>query len=95
MVKNQSRSKRHIPQRTCVACHTKRPKRDLVRLVQPAEGKIIVDESGKLNGRGAYLCRQRACWENALARHLLDRALRQTLNDEELDVLRAYLVNLP
>lgn len=48
--------KGHIPERTCVACRTKAPKRELIRFV--ARGcEIILDEKGSLPGRGAYLCR--------------------------------------
>ncbi len=93
MANNQP--KRHIPERTCVACRAKRPKRELVRIVRTPEGIIAVDENGKLNGRGAYLCRQRVCWERALAHHSLDRALKYTLTKEGLDTLHSYLVNLP
>ena len=95
MANNQPKPKRHIPERTCVACRVKRPKRELLRIVRTPAGTIAVDENGKLNGRGAYLCRQRACWERALARHILDRALRCTLARTGLDTLHSYLVNLP
>lgn len=89
------RPKRHIPERTCVACRVKRPKRELLRVVRTPEGTVVVDETGKANGRGAYLCRQRSCWERALSRHILDHALRCTLTKEDLDILNSYLVNWP
>ena len=44
-----------IPMRTCVVTHEKCEKRQLIRVVRDPNGKVIVDESGKLNGRGAYL----------------------------------------
>lgn len=87
---------RQIPERTCVACRTTRPKRALVRIVSLAEGgDVIVDETGKRNGRGAYLCRQRTCWEQALRRHILDHALRVTLSPEATATLLAYAQTLP
>jgi len=90
----RSPRRKHIPQRTCVACRTARPKRELVRIVRTPEGDIIVDETGKQNGRGAYLCRARACWETALSGGLLKRALRANVTEETEASLREYAANL-
>lgn len=78
MTKKQARGPRpkHVPQRTCIACRRTDAKRGLVRLVRDAEGHVALDPSGKRAGRGAYICRDRACWEQALKRHGLERALR-------------------
>ena len=89
------RRRRHVPQRTCVACRAARPKRELVRIVRTPEGTVLVDESGKRSGRGAYLCRQQVCWESALSQHKLDRALKVTVPAETIDRLREYAVELP
>lgn len=67
---------KHIPVRTCVACRRTDAKRGLFRLVRDAAGHVAVDPSGKRAGRGAYLCHDPACWEQALKRHGLERALR-------------------
>jgi hypothetical protein len=53
-----------------------KPKRELVRLVGTAEGKIIIDPSRRKPGRGAYLCFNPQCWEVGLKKGKLDRALR-------------------
>ncbi len=66
---------KHIPQRMCIACRQGDAKRALVRLVRVPEGRVEIDLTGKRNGRGAYLCRARACWEMALKRHSIERAL--------------------
>jgi predicted RNA-binding protein YlxR (DUF448 family) len=87
--------RKHVPQRTCVACRTVRPKRELVRIVRTPEGAVIVDETGKRSGRGAYLCRRRDCWEMALARRQLERALKVTLTAETEAQLRKYASGLP
>ena len=87
--------RKHIPQRTCVACRTVRPKRALIRIVRTPEGEVRVDEKGKQSGRGAYLCAQRVCWEEALKRRRLDTALRTTLDEATVDALRAYARALP
>ena len=64
-----------LPTRTCVGCRTARPKRELVRLVRQLSGEAVVDPSGKLNGRGAYVCPDEACWTLAERRRGLERAL--------------------
>ena len=53
---------KHAPQRTCVGCRTTSSKRAFVRVVRTPEGTVEVDESGRRNGRGAYLCAQATCW---------------------------------
>ena len=50
-----------IPLRTCIACKEEMPKRDMLRIVRNAEGEIRLDFSGKLPGRGAYICDKEAC----------------------------------
>ena len=72
-----------------------RPKRDLVRVVRLTEGGVVVDETGKRNGRGAYLCRQRSCWTLALKRGGLNRGLHTILTPEEVASLQAYAALLP
>ena len=78
---------KHQPQRSCVACRAKRDKRALTRLVF-AQGKLRVDESGKMDGRGAYLCGDAQCWRQAATRPLLNKALRRDLSQDDRDYLR-------
>ena len=95
MARNKQNPKqRHVPQRTCVACRQTRAKRDLIRVVLLAEGGIAVDESGKRNGRGAYLCRDQACWEQAIKRGSLSRALHAGLQPEDVSMLEAFAQSL-
>lgn len=67
---------KHVPVRMCVACRRTDVKRGLFRLVRDADGRVAVDPTGKRAGRGAYLCHDPACWEQALKRRGLERALR-------------------
>lgn len=85
---------KHIPQRTCVGCREVKPKREMVRIVRTPEGKIVVDERGKLNGRGAYICNKRTCWEAVLTGSQLNRALNVEIGETEEQVLRAYMDTL-
>lgn len=81
---------RHIPQRTCVACRTTSDKREFVRIVRIAEGTVVADPTGKRDGRGAYLCARRACWEDALKKDRLGRALRTAISPADREELRRY-----
>lgn len=91
----QPQRRKHVPQRTCVACRVVRSKRELVRIVRTPEGAVVVDETGKRSGRGAYLCRQRSCWETAMARRQLEQALNVTLTSESQALLQEYAIGLP
>ena len=83
--------KKHQPQRTCIVCRTVHDKRALVRLVRTPEGTVIIDPTGKANGRGAYLCQNPACWERGLHKKVLANALKTTLSTENVETLRTYL----
>ncbi len=85
----------HIPERTCVACRARGQKRGLIRLVRTPEGQVLVDPTGRRPGRGAYLCAAQPCWDAALKRKALNRALRTVLTAEEVAALRAYAQTLP
>ncbi|HJM75603.1 MAG TPA: YlxR family protein [Dehalococcoidia bacterium] len=83
-------SNRRQPQRTCVVCREPRDKRDLVRLVRTSEGRVQLDERGRMPGRGAYLCHEGACWRQALEGRSLASALRTVLLADDLAALHAY-----
>lgn len=54
-------AEKKIPMRTCIACRQEKPKREMLRVVKNAEGEIRLDFSGRLPGRGAYLCNSKDC----------------------------------
>jgi predicted RNA-binding protein YlxR (DUF448 family) len=78
---------KRVPIRTCVVCREKAGKRELVRVVRTEAG-VIVDPSGKVNGRGAYLCEREGCWERAVTSDVLNKALRTMLTAEDRERLR-------
>lgn len=84
------RRPKHIPQRTCVACRDKEAKRQFVRIVRTPEHRVEIDPTGKKNGRGAYLCTRRSCWDKAVTGNVLERALKVTLDQETRDTLHRY-----
>ncbi len=77
--------------RMCVACREMKPKKELIRVVRTPEGEIVADETGRKNGRGAYLCRSEACLNKALKIRALDRALEQPLSEAAVDALRQVI----
>jgi predicted RNA-binding protein YlxR (DUF448 family) len=85
--------RKHIPQRMCVACRQSQDKKTLVRIVRTPEG-VFVDETGKRQGRGAYLHADPSCWEMGINRGLA-KALKTTLSDLDRERLRAYLDSQP
>lgn len=87
---------KHVPQRTCIACRKVDAKRGLRRLVRVDVQRVVVDPTGKRAGRGAYLCAERNCWEVALKRAAIERALKiSTLDPEDRQALAAYAATLP
>lgn len=86
---------KHVPQRTCVACRQVKNKRELVRIVRTPDFHVLVDETGKRAGRGAYLCRSASCWRLALEKGALSRALNVGLTAEQASELRRFMASLP
>jgi predicted RNA-binding protein YlxR (DUF448 family) len=85
----KSKRQRRTPQRMCVVCRSTADKRSLTRLVRAPDDGVQVDPTGKQNGRGAYLCDQRSCWERALTTDVLAKALRTTLTTADRERIRA------
>ncbi len=73
--------------RRCVGCMTSKPKQDLIRLVLQDETALQIDETGKANGRGVYLCKQKDCFEKAKKRKAINRSLKSNINEEQLNHL--------
>ncbi|HSH34994.1 RNase P modulator RnpM [Schnuerera sp.] len=67
--------KKKIPLRKCVACNESKPKKELIRVVKDKDGNIDVDLTGKINGRGAYICSDSNCLSKVKKNKKLDKAL--------------------
>jgi len=91
----KSHRPRHVPERTCVACRARRDKRLLIRVGWRSDAGVVVDASGKGPGRGAYLCRRRACWRDAKVGARLGRALKVTFTAEDLARLAVFADTMP
>ena len=77
-----------IPQRTCVLTKEKLDKKELIRIVRTPEQNVVVDETGKLNGRGAYLKKDLEVINKAQEKHILDKILNVKVDDNVFDELR-------
>ena len=71
-----------IPMRTCIACRGEKPKKEMLRIVKNAAGEIRLDFSGKLAGRGAYICNDPACVKKLSKARLLHKAFSADVPDE-------------
>ena len=77
-----------IPQRTCALTKEKLDKKDLIRIVRTPEQNVVVDETGKLNGRGAYLKKDFEVINKAQEKHILDKILNVKVDDSVFDELK-------
>lgn len=77
-----------IPMRQCVGCGEMRNKREMMRVLKSAEGPIVLDTTGKKNGRGAYLCRTKECLHRARKNKGLERSLKMAIPDEIYENLK-------
>ena len=82
---------KQIPMRSCVVTREKLPKQELIRVVRTPEGNVIVDITGKANGRGAYLKKDREVFLKAKQKHVLDKVLETDVKEEVFDELNKLI----
>ncbi|MBE6766896.1 MAG: YlxR family protein [Ruminococcaceae bacterium] len=80
-----------IPMRMCVGCGEMKPKSELVRVVKTTEGEIKLDKTGKLNGRGAYICREEKCLLAAQKAKRFEKAFSSAVPEAELEKIAEEL----
>ena len=81
---------RKIPQRKCIVCGKLSEKKDLLRIVKNKEEGILIDESGKVNGRGAYVCKNEECIRGLRRTNKLNQAFKMKIEDDIYEELEAY-----
>ena len=79
-------------QRRCMACNTKKNKYDLIRIVKNKKGKILVDKTGKLNGRGAYICNNIECLEKVIKTNRISRVLKSDTEQKIYENIRGVII---
>lgn len=80
-----------IPLRTCVVTREKLPKAELLRIVRTPEGEVLVDETGKMNGRGAYIKRDVQVLEQAKKKKILERHLECSMEESVYEDIKEKL----
>ena len=83
---------RKVPQRMCVGCQELMGKKELIRIVRTPENHIELDPTGKKSGRGAYICANEECLAKAIKGKRLEKAFKQAISPEVIEVLRQGLV---
>ena len=81
-----------IPIRTCIGCGEGKPKRELIRIVKTTEGEVLIDTTGKKNGRGAYICPNITCLEKAIKTKRLSKAFEMQIENDLYDKLKDQIV---
>lgn len=81
-----------VVQRMCMGCNTKKDKRELIRIVASKDGNISIDKTGKLSGRGAYICDNIECLEKVIKTKRLERALEKNISEEIYNELRGVII---
>jgi len=76
------KTKSKIPMRQCTGCREMKSKKEMIRVLKTAENEIVLDTTGKKNGRGAYLCFSRDCLEKAIKSRGLERSLKAPIPEE-------------
>lgn len=82
-----------IPMRQCVGCGEMKEKKTLIRIIRTPEGRIILDRTGRANGRGAYICDDPACLAAARKRKSLNRAFKMQVPEEVYEELTRSIEN--
>ena len=77
-----------VPNRTCIGCNTQKTKKELIRIVKNAQGEIKVDKTGKLPGRGAYICNNSECLEKAVRSKRLEKSFEMKIEEDIYEQLR-------
>lgn len=81
------------PQRTCMGCNEKKNKKDLVRIVKNKNNNINIDRTGKMEGRGAYICDNIQCLEKIIKSKRIERIFEMKISEEVYENLRGVIID--
>ena len=81
------------PQRTCMGCNQKKDKKDLIRIVKNKDNEINIDRTGKMPGRGAYICDDIQCLENLIKTKRLEKVFDIKISNEIYEKLRGVILD--
>ena len=84
-------SVKKIPLRKCIGCNEMKNKKEMIRVLKTTDNEIVLDTTGKKNGRGAYLCFSKECLKNAMKSKGLERSLKMHITQELYESLEREL----
>ena len=79
-----------IPLRKCIGCQEMKPKKELIRIVKNKENEILIDKTGKANGRGTYVC-SNECIKKVIKKRILDKVFSEKIDDELYNKLESEI----
>ena len=82
---------KRLPQRMCIGCNTKRDKKDLIRIVKNKNEEITIDLTGKMEGRGTYICKREECLNKAIKNKRMSRTFEIEISDSIYNNLRNFI----
>ena len=80
-------SVKKIPLRQCIGCGEMKSKKEMIRVIKTAEGEVLLDATGRKNGRGAYLCPSMECFKKAVKGRGLERSFKMAIPREVYETL--------
>ncbi len=83
-----------IPLRKCTGCQEMKNKREMIRILRTPEGEIVLDMTGRRNGRGAYVCRSMDCFEKAVRNRGIERSLKVKLPEQTYGNLKKEIESI-
>ncbi len=83
--------KKKIPLRKCTGCGEMKPKKELVRVVKTPDGDVLIDLTGRVNGRGAYICHDVNCLRTARKSKRIEKSFQMQIPDEVFDKMEEEL----
>ena len=81
------------PQRTCMGCNVKKDKKEFIRIVKNKENEINIDKTGKMEGRGAYICDNIECLEKLIKTKRLEKVFDMKISEEIYENLRGVVLD--
>lgn len=85
---------RKVPMRKCIGCQEMKSKKEMMRVLKTSEDEIVLDTTGKKNGRGAYICFSKECFEKAIKNKGLERSLKTGIPPEVYESLKKEIESI-
>ena len=78
---------KQIPLRQCIGCREMKAKSELVRIIKTPEGEVCLDKTGRMNGRGAYICLNKDCYKRAVKSKGIEKSLKMAIPEDIYDAI--------